>query len=443
MKNSKIIDAVSLVLVCKDEVFYIVRQNFLKNFPGYFAFPGGKVDGDEKNTLFDDQLLNSFKPQLMHALCREAKEELGLDILSEVKKNNIQKIEELGCAITPDFNPYRFATYFYKIVLTDKPNFVVDENEAFEFGWEKPVNLKQRYLDGRLLAVPPMIKTISMLAKDLNTSKIDLAFHYDHENEVPVIESIYGVSQIMPLSNTLPPANRTNAFIIGDLLLDPSPKDEAELTKFINTIKKYKIKKIFLTHHHPDHLQYSNIIARQFNWPIVLSQVTKDFIEKKNAKDFFKGIEVQICKPQDIVTKSNGQDILVHAVPGHDLGQLALAPRNLNWFIAGDLFQGVGTVVVGDEEGDMAQYMKTLEYVIGLSPKCVFPSHGIALGGVNILQKTLEHRILREQQIKKLYNLGKSNQEILEEIYAEVDSRLWVYALKNIESHLVKIKNEL
>ena len=61
-----------------------------------------------------------------------------------------------------------------------------------------------------------------------------------------MIESIYGVRQFLPLSNTFPPANRTNAFIIGDgkgndspkFLIDPSPKDENELAKFLKSVDK-------------------------------------------------------------------------------------------------------------------------------------------------------------------------------------------------------------
>ena len=155
-----------------------------------------------------------------------------------------------------------------------------------------------------------------------------------------------------------------------------------------------------------------------------MSQFTKDIIERKFDKDFFQGIEIKIIKEGDVVTQSLGKDVVVYEVPGHDEGQLALAPTTLNWFIAGDLFQGVGTVVVGDEEGDMAKYFKTLEKVIKLNPKRVIPSHGIALGGTNILQKTLEHRKMREEQVKSLSDDGKDLEEILKVLYSDVDQRL-------------------
>ena len=129
-------------------------------------------------------------------------------------------------------------------------------------------------------------------------------------------------------------------------------------------------------------------------------------------------------KEGDVVTSWLGQDVVVYEVPGHDKGQIALASRDMSWFIAGDLFQGVGTVVIGDDEGDMAEYFRTLEKVITLNPKVVFPSHGIGLGGVNILQNTLDHRRTRENQVMTMHQQGMSVDQMLEEIYEGVSKEL-------------------
>ena len=129
-------------------------------------------------------------------------------------------------------------------------------------------------------------------------------------------------------------------------------------------------------------------------------------------------------------------------IPGHDEGQIALYPRNLKWFLAGDLFQGIGTVVIGGEEGNMKKYFQTLERIINLSPAVVFPSHGIGLGGTTILEKTLKHRRDREEQVLALFREGLSPEEMLSKIYNEVDKKLWPYALENIHKHLDKLRQD-
>jgi glyoxylase-like metal-dependent hydrolase (beta-lactamase superfamily II) len=308
------------------------------------------------------------------------------------------------------------------------------------------VELLHQYNVGDLLAVPPVIKVIEHLGRNPDVRIIeDLNFTYDREMFVPYIESIKSVRQMMPLSHTLPPATRTNAFLIGDngpkILIDPSPKDEDEYQKLKNTINQFGLDKIFLTHHHPDHHEQSVRLANDFNIPIMMSLDTYQRLTIKYP-NYFNQVEIQIAKEGDVVTDWLGRAVTVYSVPGHDEGQLALAPQDMSWFIAGDLFQGVGTVVIGDDEGDMSKYFLTLERVISLAPKVLFPSHGIGLGGVNILEVTLEHRRLREKQVLQFYREGLSEYQILEKIYGKVDQVLWPFALKNIQKHLEKLKAE-
>ncbi|MCO4756337.1 MAG: hypothetical protein KC478_17790, partial [Bacteriovoracaceae bacterium] len=93
-------------------------------------------------------------------------------------------------------------------------------------------------------------------------------------------------------------------------------------------------------------------------------------------------------------------------------------------------------------EGDMSKYFKSLEKVIALNPKSTYPSHGIVLGGTGILQKTLQHRKLREEQILKMHESGLDEKQMLERIYFDLPVKLHKYALANINSHLKKLKKE-
>lgn len=442
---SKIIDAVSIVMSHGDEIFAIQRQYFLKAFPGYWAFPGGKVEDSDAQFTLDHPVVKDLDLRLFGAAVREGEEELGVNFAHEIENGRISSIDYLGLAVTPDFNPYRFATYFFKINFTEKIPFVVDENEARLSKWMKCSELLKNFDRGFILAVPPVIKVIETLGKDPGTKKIeDLNFTYDADLFVPYIESIKSIRQIMPLSHTLPPATRTNSFLIGDgsspkILLDPSPKDDEEYVKFKRTVDLFGVDKIMLTHHHPDHHERATLLARERNLPIILSADTFDRLLRIDPQ-YFDGIQTEFLREDDVVTTWLGRDVVVVEIPGHDEGHLALAARDMSWFIAGDLFQGVGTVVVGGEEGNMRKYFDTLQKVIALNPKVVFPSHGIGLGGVSILERTLEHRKVRENQILTFYKEGLREQEMLEKIYADVPKKLWPYALENIQKHLEKLR---
>lgn len=440
--------AVTAIFTAQDKIFTIKRQDYLPTFPGYTAFPGGKVDKDEKTVPFEGDFFKKFQPELIHALVRELKEEINYDLEKGIETGQVLGVHQIGNAVTPEFNPYRFDTYFFKIELKIPVDFVVDEGEAQNYGWESSKDLLEHFENGEILAVPPTIQFIQALGKNINrTEEVSLEFHWDPDSMVPMIEPVKGIKQFLPLSNTFPPANRTNCFLIGDtdgfgVLIDPSPKNEKELSKLYQSISHYQIKRIFLTHHHPDHHEYSNHMARTLNLPMKMSKDTFKRIKSNCGKDYFEGIEVKIAKEGDVITSCLGQEVVLYSVPGHDEGQLALATKNMGWMIVSDLIQTVGTVLIGEPEGDMAKYFNSLERVIKLNPKVILPSHGIAMGGTYKLQETLKHRKMRESQIVELLKDNKSSIEILGIIYKDLPENLHKYALKTIDCHIKKIQAE-
>lgn len=444
-------ESVLVVLAHQDEIFCIKRQNALAVFSGHHSFPGGKVDKeDEKEGEWSKNfpLSAKYSPDLMNAVYREVKEELGFDLLQALENDEVENIEFLGLAITPDFNPHRFKNHYFGIKLKTKPSFIFDLGEIEYGDWKKPKDHLADFHNNNMLIVPPMRFLIEALIETPGKwpKQRNFELEYDSQNEVPMIECLYGVKQFLPLSNTFPPANRTNCFLIGDhkrVLIDPSPKNEEEKRKLINSVRPFGVDFIFLTHHHPDHHQFCVDIAKEFGVGIGLSKDSYQRIIAKYGEDYFAGITPAFFKEGQVLTQVRGLDVFIYEVPGHDEGQLALAPSDLKWFLAGDLIQSVGTVLIARPEGNMRKYFQSLEKVMALSPRYVFPSHGIALGGVHKIRQTLEHRKEREEGIKKLHLEGHSEKEILHTLYSAIDPRLHPYALATIEAHLEKIKEDL
>jgi len=440
--------SVSVIFKKGDEIYAIKRQNYLRVFPGYHAFPGGKVDKEDSDFSLEANHKWSHLPKdLLGALVREVQEELGVNIVELDKKGMVGTLHLWSKAITPEFNPYRFCNYYFILELNENISFTEDVGEIAKSYWQKAERYLTEYENGELLCVPVFLEIIKRLnGLKITSELIDLSPVHLNEN-VPVLTPLGGIKQLLPLSHTFPPANRTNSFVIGDedegtFIIDPSPKDLEELDKFINSIGDKKIKALFITHHHRDHYEYANVLAKRLNLPVYLSEPTFKRITKKDDANFFKGIELHFVKEGDYLTKWNKEDVFVYEVPGHDDGQVAIAPSSMKWFLVGDLIQTIGTVVVGGEEGDMAKYFNSLKRVIDLRPSVVLPSHGIAIGGVNKLVETLEHRVMRENHIKELMAKNCDEDEMMKAIYPELEERLHRYARKTIRAHVDKIKGE-
>jgi len=426
-------ESVAVILAHQDKIYCIKRQNYLSVFPGYFSFPGGKVDLSDAADFYP-----SIPSRILGAMARELKEEIDLDLEIEFKKGNVEKIIDLGLAITPDFNPYRFKNYYYKINLKTMPKLTVDINEAMWAGLETPKYFIEKYHQGEMLAVPPMLKLLKIFAENLHhDAPINYELPYDKDLEVPSIESIFGVKQFMPLSNTLPPAVRTNCFLINNqILVDPSPKDVNEYAKLKKSLEKEKFNLILLTHHHPDHYEYSAQLAQERNVPIYVSERSLKYF----PDDYFKNVQLHVIKMDQTIGDYLGSPIKLLDISGHADGQIGIYPENKKWFIVGDLIQGVGTVVIGGEGSSMGEYLASLKKVIDLDPQVIYPSHGIATGSTNRLQETLKHRTFRETQVLNFFHKNKSLHEMLELIYPQLSENLKPFALQNIESHLIHLK---
>ncbi len=436
-------DAVSAVLVHENKVFMIKRQVHLRAFPGYHAFPGGKVNRDESQTSFAQPLLQGFPASSMHALCRELWEELHFDLERSIAAGEVVDICELCTATTPDFNPYRFHTRFYKIVLARAPELKIDDSEIKHYWWKPAGELYELWRQGRLLVVPPMVRMLEELAADIQCRVVDDTDpSYDPKTEVPCIEVLYEIWMLPILSNTLLPATRTNAWIIGGFLVDPSPRSETELEKLFNVLQRFSLEGIFLTHHHADHFEYTQVLGRKLALPIHLSQDSHKRILQKKGLGFFDGITVVERIEGEVLTRWLDKEVMIYAVPGHDEGQLALAPESMEWFLVGDLIQGVGTVVIAAPEGNMHRYLATLKRVISLEPAIILPSHGPPMSGTHRLEETLTHRLMRENQVLELCRRGHDKQEMMEIIYKGLDPRLSRFAMASIDAHLAKLHEE-
>ena len=107
--------------------------------------------------------------------------------------------------------------------------------------------------------VPPLRRMIRLFQEDPQTTNLgDLSRKFDESQEIPELEMQEGVRILMIPSHTLPPAERTNAFRLGDpgspqILVDPSPKSEEIYQVLLQQMKEENLDALFLTHHHPDH----------------------------------------------------------------------------------------------------------------------------------------------------------------------------------------------
>ncbi|WP_172399706.1 MBL fold metallo-hydrolase [Geothermobacter hydrogeniphilus] len=448
MPPAKIIESVAAVFCYQGEIFALRRQPYLQAFPGYESFPGGKIDRDDPDLPHPSPLLREWDGKRMHALVREVREELGYDLPAGIASGQVKAVHYLAKALAPPVVAARFFLHVFRIDLETRPVFSADPGEIADCFWKTPRQLLDSFERGDALMVPPLRWVLQALERDPQGVAFgDLSPRFDEDRFVISFEQLSDV-RILPVpSNTFPPVKRTNAFLLGDpgaprILVDPSPESPQVLEKLLRTLEPETLSALFLTHHHHDHHEHVPQLARRLGVPVWMSDDTRERILKKYGSDYFTEVRLEIRREGDELTRWKGETVRVFEIPGHDAGQLALAPESLRWFLVGDLIQGAGTVVIAAPEGDMAAYFGTLERIIALDPAVILPSHGAPMRGTHRLRETLRHRREREEAIHRLFVSGKTKAEILDTVYQGVDQQLLPFALLNIESHLVKLRRE-
>ncbi len=133
------------------------------------------------------------------------------------------------------------------------------------------------------------------------------------------------------------------------------------------------------------------------------------------------------------------------ATPGHTRESLCFWDSSERALFTGDLVAGAGTVIVDDQPGALGQYMGSLERLLSLEPRTIYPGHGpLVEDGMGKLREYLAHRRQRETQVvDALAARGPSTvDDLVSAIYTDVAPGLVPMAARNVRAHLEKLVTE-
>ncbi len=242
---------------------------------------------------------------------------------------------------------------------------------------------------------------------------------------------------------TLPPATTTNHYILGApdaVLVDPAApafRDQAILLRLINQLRDdhgVHVRQLLLTHHHGDHVGAAVALAERLNLPIAAHRLTAQRLQG------IVPVDVLIEDGQKIAEDPDGCWQALHT-PGHAPGHLILHHAEHALVIAGDLVAGQGTIAIDPTDGDMGQYLESLQRVHVLSPKRIAPAHGPVLDdATGVLSFYMAHRRARESKVlQSLSQQWQPADALLPMAYADVSRLQWPFALRSLQSHLLHL----
>ena len=233
----------------------------------------------------------------------------------------------------------------------------------------------------------------------------------------------------------------TNTYLVGreDLtLIDPGPNIKEHIDEIIR-VGKNKIKRILVTHTHTDHSPAALPISKVLDVPMY-----GRLIDGESSWEDETFIPDVILNDADII-KTDEYTLEVIHTPGHASNHLCFLIKELNCLITGDHIMEGSTVVIGPPDGNMADYLESLNKLFKYKIDCLAPGHGnFMYEPKKVIESIIRHRLSREAKVlRRLEDVGDIDLESLTAIvYDDVPEQLHPIAKFSLEAHLLKLLNE-
>jgi glyoxylase-like metal-dependent hydrolase (beta-lactamase superfamily II) len=127
--------------------------------------------------------------------------------------------------------------------------------------------------------------------------------------------------------------------------------------------------------------------------------------------------------------------------PGHSSDSVCLLLRDDRALLTGDTVLGRGTTVVAYPDGQLGDYLDSLQRLRDLADHdmdVLLPGHGPVLNSpVEVLDYYLSHRQGRLDQVREAVAAGAADPiDVVRRVYADVDPILWPAAEKSVRAQL-------
>ena len=237
----------------------------------------------------------------------------------------------------------------------------------------------------------------------------------------------------------------TGTYIVGRgkvAVIDPGPDIPEHLEAIKAAVAGETVSHILVTHHHLDHSPLarplSQITGARVWGRAVKAPVVEDEVKLEAGYDHFTP---DIPLEGGEVIEGAGWTFEAVHTPGHTSNHICYALRQENALFSGDHIMGWSTTVVTPPDGNMGDYMRSLEKVRERGFSTIWPTHGPPIREVEpFLDAYAAHRRDREHQILERLRAGDTRIKIMvPTIYAAVDARLYPAAAHSVLAHVIEL----
>jgi glyoxylase-like metal-dependent hydrolase (beta-lactamase superfamily II) len=294
-----------------------------------------------------------------------------------------------------------------------------------------------------------------------------------------VYESVHKIELKLPFHDT----PILNVYIIRNdssaAIIDTGMGDAASNRFLIKGIEEIGLKKsdvslVINTHEHVEHFAGNCDLVKATGARIITHSVAKGYIERPASRMADEGLLkmlpqgaaeqlrrwdaiFKVIKPSvvaetvedgDIIEPVEGTRLRVIHTPGHAKGHMCLYDEGRKVLFSGDQILGSGTPYVGkwpdDSNGDMDDYLASLEKLRKLNLELILPGHGQTVTDpYKRIDETIEGKMNRENLIIRSLRSDRSKDlfALTKEVYGGPPGELYFYS-SCVLAYLSRLKKQ-
>jgi glyoxylase-like metal-dependent hydrolase (beta-lactamase superfamily II) len=239
----------------------------------------------------------------------------------------------------------------------------------------------------------------------------------------------------------------TESYVVGAgdevAVIDPGPDEPEHIRALLAAIGEARLIAILCTHTHRDHSPAAAPLSALTDAPIVGcaplaisdSGPRSDApFDQTYAPDRVLGEGEQVAGPDWTLTALT--------TPGHTSNHLCFALEESGALFTGDHVMGWSTSVIAPPDGDMSNYMASLQKLYDRTDRVYYPAHGPQVDKPQqLVRGMMGHRRQRERQILRLLGEGPVPvEDMVPRMYQAVDRALWPAAGRSVLAHLIDLE---
>jgi glyoxylase-like metal-dependent hydrolase (beta-lactamase superfamily II) len=241
----------------------------------------------------------------------------------------------------------------------------------------------------------------------------------------------------------------TQTYIVGHsnvAIIDPGPlgDDPKHVHALIGIIGAERVVAIMCTHTHRDHSPAAAPLAKALGAPIIgCAPLALEDDGPRSDASFDKTYAPNRVLMDGEQVAAPGWTLTAVATPGHTSNHLCFALEEEKALFTGDHIMAWSTTVVSPPDGDMADYMESLQNLMDRDDATYYPAHGPAITDKpqRLARGMMGHRKHREAQILRLISEGINRiPDMIPHMYKGVDTKLWPAAERSVLAHLLDLK---